>query len=251
MTQFGRALSELGIEILCANSSQAKGRVERVNRTLQDRLVKELRLESISTLEAANAYLSGFVARFNDRFATAPARPENHHRPLARTLADLDAILAWREQRYVTQQLALSYDNKRIILEETPLTAGLIGKYVEIYEFPDGRLEVRWKGVALAHRVFDKKQRVTHTAIVENKRLSEALTWVKARQDEMRAAPVKSASEAGGYVSRPKGKRGRISFIDRRIAAKKATAAAAVGSAAMCEVSAAPTAAPSARLGHF
>ena len=97
MTQFGRALSDLGIEILCANSSQAKGRVERVNRTLQDRLVKELRLDSISTLEAANAYLSGFVARFNDRFATAPARPENHHRPLARTLADLDAILAWRE----------------------------------------------------------------------------------------------------------------------------------------------------------
>jgi transposase len=251
MTQFGRALSELGIEILCANSSQAKGRVERVNRTLQDRLVKELRLESISTLEAANAHLSGFVARFNDRFATAPARPENHHRPLARTLADLDAILAWREQRYVTQQLALSYDNKRIILEETPLTAGLIGKYVEIYEFPDGRLEVRWKGAALAHRVFDKKQRVTHTAIVENKRLSEALTWVKARQDEMRAAPVESASQAGGYVSRPKGKRGRISFIDRRIAAKKAKAAAAVGSAAMCEVSAAPTAAPSARVGHF
>jgi hypothetical protein len=104
MTQFGRALSELGIEILCANSSQAKGRVERVNRTLQDRLVKELRLESISTLEAANAYLSGFVARFNDHFATAPARPENHHRPLARTPADLDAVLAWREQRYVTQR---------------------------------------------------------------------------------------------------------------------------------------------------
>jgi hypothetical protein len=110
---------------------------------------------------------------------------------------------------------------------------------------------VRWKGAALAHRVFDKKQRVTHTAIVENKRLSEALTWVKARQDEMRAAPVKSASEAGGYVSRPKGKRGRISFIDRRIAAKKAKAAAAVGAAAMCDVSAAPTAAPSTRVGHF
>ncbi len=137
MTQFGRALGELGVEILCANSSQAKGRVERMNRTLQDRLVKTLRLEEISTLEAAN----GFVGRFNDRFATAPARPENLHRPLGRAPADLDAILAWTEQRYVTQQLALSYDNKRIILEETPLTAGLAGKYVETYEFPDGRLE--------------------------------------------------------------------------------------------------------------
>jgi hypothetical protein len=244
MTQFGRALSELGIEILCANSSQAKGRVERVNRTLQDRLVKELRLEAISTLEAANAYLPGFVARFNDRFATAPARLENFHRPLQRAPADLDAILAWREQRYVTQQLALSYDNKRIILEETPLTAGLVGKYVETYEFPDGRLEVRWKGAALAHRVFDKKQRVTHTAIVENKRLSEVLAWVKARQDEIRPVRVKTASEAQGYVPRARTRHGPISFIDRRIAAKSANSAAAVGAAAICEVSAAPTAAP-------
>jgi hypothetical protein len=103
---------------------------------------------------------------------------------------------------------------------------------------------VRWKGAALAYRVFDKKQRVTHTAIVENKRLSEALAWVKARQDERRPAPVKTASEADGYVSRPKGQRGRISFIDRRIAAKRANSPAAVGAAAMCGVSAAPTAAP-------
>lgn len=69
MTQFGRALSELNIEILCANSSQAKGRVERVNRTLQDRLVKELRLAGISDIEAANAFLPIFMADFNERFA--------------------------------------------------------------------------------------------------------------------------------------------------------------------------------------
>lgn len=223
MTQFGRALSDLGIEILCANSSQAKGRVERVNRTLQDRLVKELRLEGISTIEAANTYLPAFMSRFNERFATVPARPENLHRPLERAPAQLDAILAWREQRYVTQQLALSYDSKRIILDETPLTAGLVGKYVETYEFPDGRLEVRWKGVPLSYRSFDKKQRVAHTAIVENKRLSEALAWVKARQDEIRPAPVKTTSEAGGYVPRPKGRRGRISFVDRHVAAKNAS----------------------------
>ena len=61
MTQFGRALNELNIEILCANSSQAKGRVERANRTLQDRLVKELRLAGVSDMEAANAFLPGFI----------------------------------------------------------------------------------------------------------------------------------------------------------------------------------------------
>jgi len=82
MTQFGRALNELNIEILCANSSQAKGRVERANRTLQDRLVKELRLAGISDMEAANAYLEGFVLRFNTKFAKAPAKPDNLHRAL-------------------------------------------------------------------------------------------------------------------------------------------------------------------------
>lgn len=240
MTQFGRALSELSIEILCANSSQAKGRVERVNRTLQDRLVKELRLEEISTIKAANAYLPGFIGRFNERFASAPARPNDLHRPLERNPAQLDTILAWREQRYVTQQLALSYDSKRIILDETTPSAGLAGKYVETYEFPDGRLEVRWKGVTLPHRIFDKKQRVTHTAIVENKRLSEALAWVKARQDEIRPAPPKTHSEAGGYVPRAKGRRGRISFVDRHVATKAANRPASADAAAKHRLSAAP-----------
>ncbi len=244
MTQFGRALSELSIEILCANSSQAKGRVERVNRTLQDRLVKELRLEGISTIEAANTYLPAFIGRFNERFASAPARPNDLHRPLERNPAQLDTILAWREQRYVTQQLALSYDSKRIVLDETPLTAGLIGKYVDTYEFPDGRFEVRWKGVALPYRIFDKKQRVTHTAIVENKRLSEVLAWVKARQDEIKPAPPKTHSEAGGYAPRPKGRRGRVSFVDRHTAAKAANRPASAGAAAKHGLSAAPAEAP-------
>jgi hypothetical protein len=74
MTQFGRALAELNIEIICANSSQAKGRVERVNRTLQDRLVKELRLARISNIEAGNAYLPSFMSSHNERFAVTPHR---------------------------------------------------------------------------------------------------------------------------------------------------------------------------------
>jgi hypothetical protein len=75
MTQFGRALAELNIEILCANSSQAKGRVERANRTLQYRLVKELRLVSISDMAAGNAYLPRFMERYNAKFAKPPACP--------------------------------------------------------------------------------------------------------------------------------------------------------------------------------
>ena len=82
MTQFGRALSELNIEILCANSSQAKGRVERAHATLQDRLVKELRLAGISDREAANAFLPGFIESYNSKFARAPARIESCRRLL-------------------------------------------------------------------------------------------------------------------------------------------------------------------------
>ena len=74
MTQFGRALNELNIEILCANSSQAKGRVERANRTLQDRLVKGLRLAGNSNMEDGNAFLPGFMDRTNAKFAKAPPK---------------------------------------------------------------------------------------------------------------------------------------------------------------------------------
>ncbi len=101
MTQFGRALAELNIEILCANSSQAKGRVERANRTLQDRLVKELRLEGVSEMGAANAFLPGFMARHNAQFAKALARPDNLNRPLNLPPDRMADILCWRDQRYV------------------------------------------------------------------------------------------------------------------------------------------------------
>jgi hypothetical protein len=205
MTQFGRALAELGIEILCAHSSQAKGRVERANRTLQDRLVKELRLAGISDREAGNRYLSAFMTRFNARFATQAARAHDLHRPLNLPPDRLADVMAWREQRHVGRDLALSYERRRIILDDTDLTRGLAGRYVDTYKFADGRLEVRWKGMSLPYRAFDKDQRVTHAAIVENKRLSEVLAWIKERQDEMRPPKVKTNSEKSGYVKRGRG----------------------------------------------
>lgn len=83
LTQFGRALYELNIDIICANTPQAKGRVERANLTLQDRLVKELRLRGINTIEAANAYAPEFIVDFNARFGKQPRNPKDMHRPLA------------------------------------------------------------------------------------------------------------------------------------------------------------------------
>ncbi len=99
ITQFGRVLSELGIELICANSPQAKGRVERANQTLQDRLIKEMRLEGISSIEDANAWLDSFIIDFNRRFARPAKYPKDLHRPVLESSEDLDDIFAWQESR--------------------------------------------------------------------------------------------------------------------------------------------------------
>jgi len=201
LTQFGRALAELNVEMLCANSSQAKGRVERANRTLQDRLVKELALEGLTTMDQANAFLPGFVERFNAKFSVPPAHPENLHREINLSRKELRDILCRREMRYIGRQLSLSWKRRMLILERNALTEGLVGKYVEIFDFADGRLEVRHQGVSLPYRSFDKEQRVEQGVIVENKRLSEALAWVAEQQAQPRPSPrVRTSSEKGGYV---------------------------------------------------
>src|ERR1019366_3152025 len=108
MTQFGRALDALNNDLICANSSQAKGRVERAHKTLQDRLVKELRLAGVSDIDAANAFLPTFMAQHNARFARTPANDKDLHRPLA-PRDDLTETFTWRETRKVNQALTLHY----------------------------------------------------------------------------------------------------------------------------------------------
>ena len=225
MTQFGRALAELNIEILCANSSQAKGRVERANRTLQDRLVKEMRLEGISNLKAANAFLPGFMARHNGRFGRVPALADDLHRPLEMAPDRLRDVLCWRDQRYVGQQLTLTYERKRILLEETEVTRGLVGRYVDTYAFPDGRLEVRWNGVSLSYRAFDPdQQRVTHAAITENKRLSAVLEAIKEMQEAQAPQVTTVGKQRTRYQPQSGPRKPKKSWMDGR-AARRAAAA--------------------------
>jgi hypothetical protein len=181
ITQFGRALSELNIDIICANSPQAKGRVERAFGTLQDRLVKELRLAEISAIAAANLWLPGFIADYNARFGRDPANAKDLHRPLTPT-DDLDEVLAWREERTVTHNLTLHYDRMMLMLDPTPLARGLVRKKVAVVNYTDGRFAVQFNGAPLAFRVFDKIQTVDAGTIVENKRLGAVLALVKEQQ---------------------------------------------------------------------
>lgn len=134
-TQFGRAMYELNIES-CANSSQAKGRVERANLTLQDRLVKELRLRGISNMADANAFAAHFMVSYNARFAKPPRSEHDCHRPL-HSDEDLELIFAWREARRVSQRLTVQYDKVLYLLADTPQSRRLAGDHVDDLPLPE------------------------------------------------------------------------------------------------------------------
>jgi transposase len=193
MTQFGRALHALNIDIICANSSPAKGRVERANKTLQDRLVKELRLAGAATLAEGNALLPAFIADYNARFAKAPANDKDLHRPL-RAGDDLDDTFAWKEERTLSQALTLQYDKVMFILEPSEQAKAAIGKRVTVVDYPDGRLAIRYRGVELAYRTFDKVRQVSQAAIVENKQLGAALAFI--RDQQLRREPEHRSDRA-------------------------------------------------------
>ena len=201
MTQFGRALNELNIDILCANSPQAKGRVERSFGTLQDRLVKELRLGGISDVSGANAFLPGFIAQYNARFEKPPHSDENAHRPVS-DAHPLEDVFAWKEERTLTKNLTVQYDKVLFLLEPNALTRSLARQRVTIVDYPDGRIAIRHKGRDLPYRTFDKLQKVDQAAIVENKRLGEVLAYIAARQEQRTEGRSKKAPRRQGQADR-------------------------------------------------
>ncbi len=203
-TQFARALYELNIDGICANTPAAKGRVERAHLTLQDRLVKELRLEGVSTIEAANALMPSFIEAYNARFAKTPRGTHDAHRPL-RADEDLDSIFAWRELRRVTQNLTLHYERKLYLLADTPENHRLIGKYIDVFQFPDGRIQIRAVGSILPYSTYDKLGAIDQGAIVDNKRLGHVLQiaqLTQAQRDSRSDGPSTAHRGNGKHVPR-------------------------------------------------
>lgn len=183
MTQFGRMLDELNIDIICANTPQAKGRVERANRTLQDRLVKELRLQGIDTIEDANGFAPAFMEDFNRRFAKPAKNPKDVHRPLA-PHDDLNGSACVKHQRTVSNSLTVIYDRVLFILERNQVSERLCRKRVMVCDYPDGRLEIRHGNDVLPYTTFDKQQRVKRAEVVENKRLDDVLAIIATQQQK-------------------------------------------------------------------
>jgi len=199
VTQFGRVLYELNIDILCANTSQAKGRVERANLTLQDRLVKELRLRGIQSLEAANAFVPHFMADFNARFAKAPRSGFDAHRAL-RADEDLRMILTWRVQRKVSQSLTLQHDNVIYLLAESPRSRALVHRYIDVFEYPDGQIELRADGLALPCTQYDKLPAIDMAEVVDSKRLGRVLevaAVLQAQRDTRHRSNTPSRTHVG------------------------------------------------------
>ena len=187
ISQFARALSELNIDIICANTSQAKGRVERAHLTLQDRLVKELRLRGISTIEDANAFVLEYIATYNAKFGKAPRSSHDAHRRL-RPSEDLDWIFTWQETRKLSKNLELHYKGGLFQITPSPETKKLVGRQIEVAEHEDGRVELAYEGKPLLFKVFDKNAYVDQAAVVSNKRLGAALKHCQERQEERDAA---------------------------------------------------------------
>ena len=158
ITQFARAMSELDIEVICANTPQAKGRVERVNQTLQDRLVKELRLRGICGIEQANAYLPQFIEGFNKKFSVVAASEVDAHRPLLAG-QDLKQILAVKETRVLSKNLEISYNREiyQIVTKRPSYT--MRRATVEVCENSRAEVTILYKGKKLDHRVHHKQQR--------------------------------------------------------------------------------------------
>ncbi|WP_407122640.1 ISNCY family transposase [Bradyrhizobium sp. STM 3561] len=201
MTQFGRALHELNIDIICANSPQAKGRVERSFGTLQDRLVKELRLAGIATIELGNEFLPGFLASYNARFGKVAKSDQDAHRPAA-DLTPLSDVFAWKEERTVTGNLTVQYDKILFMLEENEITRALARQRVTIVDYPDGRLAIRHRGRDLPYRTFDKLRKVDQAAIVENKRLGEVLAYIAEQQQLRDESRTQKAPRRRGQAAR-------------------------------------------------
>ena len=150
LTQFGRAMEQLEVELILANSPQAKGRVERMNGVLQDRLVKAMRLAGINDLESANRFLEEtFLPEFNRRFARQAASPLDTHRGVPR---NLDEVLSWEEERVVQQDWTVAREGEWYQLDRQHEPLSLAGRKVVVRRLRDGRVQLAYRGQKLKWR---------------------------------------------------------------------------------------------------
>ncbi len=170
-TDFTKAIRSLGIDILFANSPQAKGRVERRNRDLQDRLVKELRLENISTIEDGNKFLETYMDEFNASFEKEPMSPIDWHRPLSPHI-DLKYTFCFRVERKVGKQLTLQEEGITYQIVDSKDARRLAGTRIQVVKHLDGSVELYDGKRTYEYVTFNKSPTLKKPEEVDAKRLT-------------------------------------------------------------------------------
>lgn len=157
VTQFGRAIKQLGIKQIFATSPQAKGRVERANKTLQDRLVKELRFHGISDIESANKFAEEFRLKYNAKFATRAKMATDLHRPLTRLERDnLDYTLSIQTPRVISKDMLVRYNNYLFKIIEPGQVNRLSQTKATVCENASGKITIFSKNQQLNYQVYKK-----------------------------------------------------------------------------------------------
>jgi hypothetical protein len=158
LTQFGRAMQELDVQIICANTPQAKGRIERANQTLQDRLVKELRLRGISDIASANDFLTEFRQDYNRRFAVVPRSNHDAHRPLLNS-ENLDVILTHQKVGTLSKNLTIQSNKVIYQVQTNRPDYTLRNAQVTVCENAKGEVTILYKRETLSFTIFQKAPR--------------------------------------------------------------------------------------------
>jgi hypothetical protein len=172
-TQFKRAMDNLGVRIIYANSPQAKGRVERANGILQDRLVKELRLAEIRDIEAANKFLPDFIEKYNQKFAVEPKSKTDAHRQLEASDEELNLIFGTQSVLTLSKNLELSYNNTIYQIQVFGQGYTLRHAKVLVCEDLNGQVSLIYKGKKLEYKCHQKQRR--NGSIVDSKAINQKI----------------------------------------------------------------------------
>ena len=199
MTQFARAMQELGIELICANSPQAKGRVERANGILQDRLIKELRLRGINDSDTANAFLLEFMMDYNRRFAKVPTNLTDAHRVALPEKAVLDVIFSVQEIRTLSKNLEFSYKNSLYQIQTKISGYRMRHGKILVREKNTGEIILLYKGVSQAYTCHQKQPK--NIEIVPAKELNKQVDIRHHVLDHSNGSIVFSSNDLSGLLT--------------------------------------------------
>lgn len=180
LTQFSRTLKTLDIEPIHANTPQAKGRVERANQTLQDRLVKEMRLRGIQDIEPANAFLPAFIKDYNQRFAVNPQCATDAHREVLHNTRELELIFSLHHSRKLSKNLAFQFKNREYQLHKQGQGYRLRGATVTVCEAFDASITILFQGQEMPYRLLAEGE--PPIPINDEKNVHHTVTQAKAKQ---------------------------------------------------------------------